>query len=184
MNFTIDWSLKIMYKLIDKLQHAFLDFNQPIGLQMNPNNRWIKMADNIPWDVFEGEYADLFPSVTGNVAKPLRLALGSLIIQTKYQFADRELVEMLTENPYFQYFIGLPGYQQEPPIEASVLVLFRKRINMDMIMKANEYMLSNHHDDDDNQPPSGSSELLEDKKDEETINKGTMMLDASCGRTF
>lgn len=180
MNFTIDWSLKIMYKPIDKLQHTFLDFNQPIGLQMNPNNRWIKMADNIPWDVFEGEYAALFPSATGNVAKPLRLALGSLIIQTKYQFADRELVEMLTENPYFQYFIGLPGYQQEPPIEASVLVLFRKRINMDMIMKANEYMLSNHHDDDDNQPPSGSSELPEDKKGEETINKGTMMLDATC----
>jgi IS5 family transposase len=43
----------------------------------------------------------------------------------------------------------------EPPVEASVLVLFRKRINMDMIMKANEYMLSNHHDDDDNQFPSG-----------------------------
>lgn len=47
-------------------------------------------------------------------------------------------------------------------------------------MKANEYMLSNHHDDDDNQPHSGSSELPEDKKDEETINKGTMMLDATC----
>ena len=169
-----------MYKPIDKLQHTFLDFNQPIGLQMNPNNRWIKMADNIPWDVFEGEYAALFPSATGNVAKPLRLALGSLIIQTKYQFADRELVEMLTENPYFQYFIGLPGYQQEPPIEASVLVLFRKRISMDMIMKANEYMLSKNHDNDDHQPPSGSSKLPEDKKEVETVNKGTMMLDATC----
>ena len=169
-----------MYKPIDKLQHTFLDFNQPIGLHMNPNNRWIKMADNIPWDVFEVEYAELFPSTTGNVAKPLRLALGSLIIQTKYQFADRELVEMLTENPYFQYFIGLPGYQQEPPIEASVLVLFRKRISMDMIMKANEYMLSKNHDNDYHQPPSGSSKLPEDKKEAETVNKGTMMLDATC----
>lgn len=169
-----------MYKLIDKLQHTFLDFNQPIGLRMNPNNRWIKLADNIPWDVFEEKYAKLFPSATGNVAKPLRLALGALIIQTKYQFADRELVEMLTENPYFQYFIGLPGYQQEPPIEASVLVLFRKRINMEMIMEANEYMLSAHHDDDDNQTPSGSSELSEEKEDAEPVNKGTMMLDATC----
>lgn len=32
-----------MYKSINKLQHAFLDFNQPLGLRMNPNNRWIKM---------------------------------------------------------------------------------------------------------------------------------------------
>ena len=121
-----------MYKPIDKLQHTFLDFNQPMGLRMNPNNRWIKMADSIPWDVFEEKYAKLFPSSTGNVAKPLRLALGTLIIQTKYQYADREQVAQLTENPYYQYFIGLPGYQQEPPIEASVLVLFRKRITMEI----------------------------------------------------
>lgn len=31
MQFTIDWSQKTMYKPIDKLQHTFLDFNQPMG---------------------------------------------------------------------------------------------------------------------------------------------------------
>ena len=71
-----------MYKPIDKSQHSFLDFNQPMGLHMNPDNRWIKMADRI-----------------GNAAKPLRMALGALIIRTKFQFSDRELVEQLTENP-------------------------------------------------------------------------------------
>ena len=48
---------------------------------MNPENRWIKMADMIPWDVFEKKYKHLFKSKTGNVAKPLRMALGALIIQ-------------------------------------------------------------------------------------------------------
>lgn len=99
------------------------------------------MADAIPWDDFERKYAGLFKVKNGRVAKPLRLALGSLIIQTKYQYSDRELVEQLTENPYYQYFIGLPGYQEEPPIDASTLVLFRKRLKMDVIMEANEYML-------------------------------------------
>lgn len=42
-----------MYKSDNKLQVSFLDFNQPMGLHMNPENRWIKMADMIPWDVFE-----------------------------------------------------------------------------------------------------------------------------------
>ena len=42
-----------MYKPIDKQQNSFLDFNQPMGLHMNPDNRWIKLADRIPWDVFE-----------------------------------------------------------------------------------------------------------------------------------
>lgn len=113
-----------MYKSINKLQHSFLDFDQPMGLHMNPDNRWIKMADCIPLDEFETKYAQLFPSGTGNVAKPLRMALGALIIQTRFQFSDRELVEQFTENSYLQYFIGLPGYQEEAPFDASTLVSF------------------------------------------------------------
>ena len=167
-----------MYKSIDKLQHSFLDFNQPMGLHMNPDNRWIKMADCIPWDKFEIKYAEMFPSDIGNVAKPLRMALGALIIQTKFQYSDRELVEQLTENPYLQYFIGLPGYQEEAPFDASTLVLFRKRISAEMLMEANEYLLS-HKDDDNNTPPSswGSDDNGSSKED---INKGTLTLDATC----
>ena len=131
-----------MYKPVDKSQQSFLDFNQPMGLHMNPDNRWIKMADRVPWDEFEVKYAGLFPSPTGNVAKPLRMALGALIIQTKFQYPDRELVEQITENPYLQYFIGLPGYQEDPPFDASTLVLFRKRITIDMLMEVNEYILT------------------------------------------
>ena len=165
-----------MYKVIDKLQHSFLDFNQPMGLRMNPDNRWVKMADCIPWDEFENKYAELFPSDTGNVAKPLRMALGALIIQTKFQFSDRELVEQLTENPYLQYFIGLPGYQEKAPFDASTLVLFRKRISAEMLMEANEFLLA--HKDDNNTPPtSGNSD---DNDVSENINKGTLTLDATC----
>ncbi len=167
-----------MYKPSDKLQHSFLDFNQPMGLHMNPNNRWIKMADRIPWDEFEIKYAKLFPSDTGNVAKPLRMALGALIIQTKFQYADRELVEQITENPYLQYFVGLPGYQEKAPFDASTLVLFRKRISAELLMEANEYLLA-HKDDDNNDhtPPSAgnSDDTLEEEK-----NKGTLTLDATC----
>ena len=47
-----------MYKYLDKLQHSFLDFNQPLGMHMNPENRWVRLAEQIPWDVFESKYAD------------------------------------------------------------------------------------------------------------------------------
>lgn len=170
-----------MYKSSEKIQHSFLDFNQPMGLQMNPNNRWIIMADCIPWDEFEIKYAELFPSDTGNVAKPLRMALGALIIQTKFQYADRELVEQITENPYLQYFIGLPGYQEEAPFDASTLVLFRKRISAEMLMEANEYLLV-HKDDDKNNPnPPSAGGSGDDTSKEE--NKGTLTLDATCAPT-
>ena len=90
-----------MYKYADNTQSNFLSFNQPLGLHTNLENRWIKMADSIPWDIFERKYSRLFKGKTGHVAKPLRLTLGPLIIQTKYQFSDRELVDQLTENSYY-----------------------------------------------------------------------------------
>ena len=169
-----------MYKSADKTQTSFLDFNQPMGLRMNPDNRWIQMADKIPWDLFEVKYAGLFPSGTGNVAKPLRMALGSLIIQNRFQYPDRELVEQITENPYLQYFIGLPGYQDTPPFDASTLVLFRKRITAEMLCEANEYLLT-HKDDNQPGPPSsgnGTDESSMPKKEE--TNKGTLAIDATC----
>jgi len=58
------------------------------------------LTSTSPWDEFETKYAGLFPSGTGNVAKPQRMALGALIIQTKFQYSDRELVEQIAENPY------------------------------------------------------------------------------------
>ena len=173
-----------MYKPVDKLQHSFLDFNQPLGMKMNPKNRWIRLADSIPWDELERKYADLFPSDTGNVAKPLRMALGSLIIQKKFQFSDRELVEQITENPYLQYFIGLPGYQDEPPFDPSTLVLFRKRLDVDAIMDANAYMFDNKKDDNHTPPPGPSSDgssSAPDKTDPGTKeNQGTLIVDATC----
>lgn len=39
----------VMYRFEER-QISFTDFNQSQGLQMNPENRWIKKAEMIPWD--------------------------------------------------------------------------------------------------------------------------------------
>jgi hypothetical protein len=59
-----------MYKKNRNKQLAFSNFNQPLGLQLNPENRWIKKADTIRWDAIEERYAELFPSNRGVPAKP------------------------------------------------------------------------------------------------------------------
>jgi IS5 family transposase len=41
------------------------------------------------------------------------MALGALIIKEKCGFSDRETVEQIMENPYFQFFIGLERYQDD-----------------------------------------------------------------------
>ena len=70
------------------------------------------------------------------------MALGSLLIQKQLGFSDRELVEEITENPYFQYFIGLPGYQMEAPFVPSLLVEFRKRLTDDILGEINEMIIA------------------------------------------
>ncbi len=79
---------------IERLRQLDLaDFNQPVGLKMNPESRWVKKTDLIPWEDIEKHYAELYPSGAGHPVKPLRMALGSLIIQKPYGYSDRELVE-------------------------------------------------------------------------------------------
>lgn len=131
-----------MYKASNNTQISFDDFEQPMSMHLNPKNRWVRLAKIIPWSKYESRYADLFKSTTGNVAKPFQMALGSLIIQKKLGFSDRELVEQITENPYLQYFIGFPKYQETAPFDPSALVSFRKRINLDMAVFLNDSILT------------------------------------------
>ena len=174
-----------MYRFDRETQISFTDFNQPLGLKMNPNNRWIKKAKLIPWDTIENEYAKLFPSKTGMPAKPLRMALGSLLIQKQYRYSDEELCEQLRENPYYQYFIGLPGYTDEYPFVPSLLVEFRKRLSEDILNEINEMIIAyaehkshdesdDHSDDDQHNSGSGSGDPKDDS------NNGTLILDATC----
>ena len=72
------------------------------------------------------------------MAKTQRMTLRALIIQTKFQYSDRELVQQIIENPYLQYFIGSSCYQETAPFGASTLVDFRKQITNKMLMETND----------------------------------------------
>ena len=168
-----------MYRKNQYHQFSITDFNQPIGQKMNPENRWVKKASAIPWEAIEEKYAKLFPSKTGMRVKPLQMALGSLLIQKQLGFSDRELVEEITENPYLQYFIGLPGYQTEPPFVPSLLVEFRKRLSADVLAEINE-MIIDFNNPDDPTPPDGGGSSSDDSAPGESDNAGTVVLDATC----
>ena len=64
-------------------QISLSDFKQPVGMNLKESNRWVKKAQTIPWLDIEKHYAKLFTNRKGNVAKPLRLALGACIIQAE-----------------------------------------------------------------------------------------------------
>jgi transposase, IS5 family len=110
--------------------------------QLSPSNRWVIMAQLIPWADFEEEYAQLFSQEMGAPAKSFRMALGSLIIKEKLGTSDVETVEQIRENPYLQYFIGLSSYSKDVPFDPSMLSHFRQRIGIDVVNQINESMVS------------------------------------------
>ena len=99
----------------------------------------MKLAKLIPWDVIEDKYASLFDKKNmGAPAKPVRMALGALIIKEKGGFSDEEVGEQIKENPYLQYFIGLTEFQKDAPFDPSMMVHFRKRFNAQIMKEINE----------------------------------------------
>ena len=182
-------------------QTTIEDFILPFSGSLNAENRWVKLAKIIPWDQLEREYAFMFPSDRGKVAKPVRMALGSLIIQTRCGYTDRETVQQITENPYLQYFIGLKEYQLTRPFTPVAMVKFRKRFKAKRLAKINELiMAAEHHavqnekeaEDDDHHDnnqggsgkvdtePSEASTVEEEVTPKENLNQGTLILDATC----
>jgi hypothetical protein len=166
-----------MYRQSEHFSTPPENFEWPFEGKLSADNRWVIMASLIPWAEFEEEYAKLFDPEKGAPAKSFRLALGTLIIKEKLGTSDRETVEQIKENPYLQYFIGLTAYQEEPPLEATMLVHFRKRISLELVNKINEKMVKKEKDKRDSQ---------EKKKDfpseqrEKNKNQGKLILDATC----
>ena len=138
-----------MYKYSSEMhnQIELNDFDQPMGIPLDHHNRWYQLAELIPWDDYETVYASkLSRTEAGNLAKPFRMALGTLIIQTRLGTSDRETVRQIQENPYLQYFIGLPRFQTKAPFDPSLITLFRKRIGNVTVDQINEDVVSKNHD--------------------------------------
>ena len=73
-------------------QITLFDFNQSCGMELDPNNEWIRLAHAIPWSRMETKYAAMFPSKTGHLATPFRMALGVLIIQKRKKLEVNEYI--------------------------------------------------------------------------------------------
>ncbi len=131
----------------------------------------------------EEKYAKSFKETSfSRPAKPARMAIGTQIIKEKYVLLDEETVEMINENPYLQYFIGLEHFTNQAPMEASVLTLFRKRMTPEMLAEVNDYITGRaKNDDDDNDPPNGLGKIDDEESCEnKESNKGTLIMDATC----
>ena len=117
-----------MIRYHSQKQLPLAEFDWPFQTALDENNRWVKLSECIPWDELAQGYYQGLESTRGRPTKDARLVIGAVIIKHKLCLSDRETVAQLQENPYLQYFVGLPGYQMEAPFVPSLMVEIRKRM--------------------------------------------------------
>jgi hypothetical protein len=186
-----------MYRQTSPGQLSFENFYLPFGGKLSGENRWVKLAEMIPWEEFEASYAAHFDPSHGAPAKSFRLALGALIIKERLGVTDAETVEQVRENPYLQYFLGLSEYTDRPPFEASMMTHFRHRLSLELVNQVNEavvqrVLLADERPEETREteaaspserteqvPRETSSEDSDEPPEEGPPNQGQLLVDAT-----
>ena len=162
-----------MYRKDNPHQLKFENFYLPFGGELHGENRWVILAEQIPWHRIEQDYSELFSKDEGCPAKAAREAFGALIIKEKLGTTDRETVEQIRENPYLQYFLGYPEYSNETPFHHSMMTHFRKRFSS-VLADINDMIVENTM----KQESKDSSESSDDNNT--PSHKGKLIVDATC----
>lgn len=161
--------MRKMYRADDGQMEIF-DYTLTDSFSLDPNNRWVKRAKQVPWEMAEKKYEHMFRK-NGRPAKQIRIALGALLIKEYLKCSDEETVQNIAEQPYLQYFIGLKRFTSEPPFDASLMVWFRKRLSSKFMNEINEAMCKTEAAPKAVTPP---------KDDDDEPHGGMIIVDATC----
>ena len=192
-----------MYYRDDRGQLSMEEFFQPFGGRLRKDNRWVRLADIMPWEYIEDIYAKTLSGETGRPAISSRIAFGAIFIKEFCRLTDEGTVQEIQENSYMQYFLGLHEFQTEPLFDPSMMVHFRKRFPVEEVAKINEYVCTgkwpeeqrnvDRNDDSEggDEPPCAGGETSlkpsgktdpntsEKKKARRKKNRGKLILDAT-----
>jgi transposase, IS5 family len=181
-----------MFKYTSQKQLSIFDFHTDFESKLNPQNRWVKMAELLDWDKLASVYAQNFSTKMGAGSIDARIVIGALIIKHIEKRDDRGTIEAIQENPYMQYFLGLDHFIHEPVFDPSLFVYIRKRLGnksfdaMNQVIISGALKIENQSTDNDinndNQLSNDthepdSSTISQTKKD--IPNKGKLQLDAT-----
>ncbi len=181
-------------------------FESPFSNQLLSSNRWVALADRIPWDALVSTYnRQLGNKFTGAGSINPRVAIGALIIKHLCDISDRETILQIQENMYMQYFIGYSSFSNEAPFDASLFVDIRKRLTLEHINEINEKILgiigkqdagktqSNHERKDEmgsasdegpmeksNPAQSSTDNINDSNKDTQSTQQGSLLMDATA----
>ena len=189
-----------MIKYTPASERTLALFDTPFEQELSSQNRWVKMADLVPWDEMAEVFFSCLSSNHGRPTVDLRIILGALLVKHIEGLSDEDTIGYIEENIYAQYFVGLSSFSTEPVFVPSLFVEIRKRLgqkgssqlNDILIKQARELKVVKHKTkggkkDKPKDPPSArgpeagnpDGSGVGDKTEGE--NRGTLLLDATVG---
>jgi len=118
-----------MYRRKDRKTMPLFPELFPFGGKLDENNRWLRIAELIPWGDLEEEYAKHFSDV-GRPAKDAQLVIGLLLLKHMTGLSDEGIVQDVLENPYMQAFCGFEKFVTEEILDPSTLTKMRERLGL------------------------------------------------------
>lgn len=176
-------------------QLSIEEFKTPFYHGLDKNNRWVLLAQALPWEEMTRIYTQSLHKTFGRPAIPTRVVVGALIIKHKLRLSDEETIAAIQENPYLQYFIGYEEFSHKPPFDPSLFVSIRKRLGEEALNEMNAEFVSmvkaaekaqvspakkrKRKNSTLSDPSAESSEERTSDSPEEPTHKGVLLLDAS-----
>lgn len=100
---------------VSQSQLVLSGFKTPFSQTLDKENRWVQLADKIPWDELANLYHKHYsPKSTDRPPLNPRIVIGALIIKHICNLDDRETISQITENIYMQYFLGYSTFSSRP----------------------------------------------------------------------
>ena len=97
-------------------------FKTPFEQSLSPENRWVKMAELVPWDEMAKVFFSVLSEDQGRPTVDLRIILGAMMVKHIEHLSDEDTIDYIQENIYAQYFVGLSAFQTEPVFVPSLFV--------------------------------------------------------------
>ena len=168
-------------------QLAIEEFKLPFAGELDKSNRWVKLAEAMPWEALSEVYNQALSSLTGRPALSARIAVGALIIKHMLKLSDEETIEQIRENPYLQYFLGYPCYRYAHGFEPSLFVAIRKRLGESSLATINQLFIDHTKRSDTKEKsgkeaspvPEGNGPEPVDSEEPVVERRGMLLVDAT-----
>jgi hypothetical protein len=102
-----------------------------LGARLDGANRWLKLAEIMPWEKLDELYSKCFAQGHGRPAKDSRLVAGLLTVKLVKNLSDEDAVLEFMESPYIQVFCGAEYFAVEDVVSPGILSERRKRLGQD-----------------------------------------------------